>query len=83
MLTLSGGLRLTLPVADFTEIRMRIMQYGHNVEVLAPPELRRQVAEEVAATMEMYEEKEKNEINLGGGSLYDPGGVLGGWYEHR
>ncbi len=54
-----GGLRLTLPVADFTEIRMRIMQYGHNVEVLALPELRRQVAEEAAAMMEIYKEKEK------------------------
>lgn len=53
-----GSLILTLPVADFTEIRMKILQYGHNVEVLAPPELRRQVAEEAAAMAGMYK-KEK------------------------
>ena len=45
--TPDGGLCLTIPVADFTEITMRILSFGRHVEVLAPEELRRQVAEEV------------------------------------
>ena len=34
-------------MADFTEITMRILSFGRHVEVLAPEELRRRVAEEV------------------------------------
>jgi len=45
--TPDGGLRLTIPVADFTEITMRILSFGRHVEVLAPEELRWRVAEEV------------------------------------
>ena len=45
--TPDGGLRLTIPVADFTEITMRILSFGRHVEVLAPEELRQRVAEEV------------------------------------
>jgi len=39
------------------------LQYGHNVEVISPPELRRQVAEEAAAMAVIYE-KEKNEKKI-------------------
>ena len=70
-----GSVSFTLPVTDFTEIRMKILQYGHNVEVISPPELRRQVAEEAAAMAVIYE-KEKNEKKIRGGSLYEPGGVV-------
>ncbi len=50
-----GSLLLTIPVADFTEIRMKILQYGHQVEVISPPELRRQVALEAAAIRKLYQ----------------------------
>lgn len=52
-----GGLRLSLPVADLTEIRMKVLQYGSQVEVIAPEELREQVAAEAARMVKMYERK--------------------------
>jgi predicted DNA-binding transcriptional regulator YafY len=42
-----GTLDLTIPVADFREIKMWILQYGADVCVLAPEALRREVADEV------------------------------------
>lgn len=49
-----GGLRLSLPVADLTEIRMKVLQYGSGVEVVAPEELREQVAAEAVRVAELY-----------------------------
>ena len=50
-----GSVTLALPVADLTEIRRRVMQYGAHVEVLAPGELRSQVAEEAGKIMRIYQ----------------------------
>lgn len=50
-----GGLELTLPVADLTEIRRHVLKYGAEVEVLEPDELRRQVAEEAARIVKIYQ----------------------------
>lgn len=52
-----GGLRLSLPVADLTEIRMKVLQYGREVEVVAPEELRAQIAAEAARVVKLYEHK--------------------------
>lgn len=52
-----GGLRLSLPVANLTEIRMKVLQYGSEVEVVAPDELREQVAAEAARVVELYGRK--------------------------
>ncbi|MFW6080600.1 MAG: helix-turn-helix transcriptional regulator [Desulfosalsimonas sp.] len=41
------GLVLSLPAADFTEIKMKILQYGWRARVLEPPELKNEMAEEV------------------------------------
>ncbi len=41
------GLVLTLPVADFTELKMKILQFGARARVLEPRELRESVAKEV------------------------------------
>ncbi|MCF8037630.1 MAG: transcriptional regulator [Desulfobacteraceae bacterium] len=41
------GLVLSIPAADFTEIKMKVLQYGWRARVLEPPELRRELAEEV------------------------------------
>lgn len=43
----SEGVILSLPVADFTEIKMKVLQYGWRARVLEPPELKREIAEEV------------------------------------
>lgn len=43
----NDGLVLSVPAADFTEIKMKILQYGWRARVLGPPELQSQMAEEV------------------------------------
>ena len=42
-----GTLDLTIPVADFREIKMWILSFGADVTVLAPEALRNEVADEV------------------------------------
>ena len=49
-----GRLQLTIPVADFREIIMKILQHGAEVEVLEPVELRQQVADEIEKMAELY-----------------------------
>ncbi|MBT8764421.1 WYL domain-containing protein [Desulfohalobiaceae bacterium Ax17] len=46
------GVILTLPVADFTEIKMKVLQFGANARVLEPRSLKQDMAEEIAR---MYE----------------------------
>ena len=52
-----GSLELTLPVADFREIRMRILQFGADVEVIGPAELRKEVAEDARRLTALYEKQ--------------------------
>lgn len=54
-----GGILLSLKVADLTEIRRHALMYGPDVEVLEPPELRRQVAEAAAGILKIYGAGEK------------------------
>jgi len=54
-----GGLLLTLKVADLTEIRRHALMYGPDVEVLEPPELRRQVTEAAEGILKIYGNSEK------------------------
>ncbi len=49
-----GGLVLTVPVSDFREIKLKILQFGSDVEVLAPDELRREIAEEAEKLAAQY-----------------------------
>ncbi|WP_244086341.1 WYL domain-containing protein, partial [Desulforhabdus sp. TSK] len=50
----SGDLDITLPVSHETEILMEILQYGSQVEVLAPERLRQRVRDEIEAMMKQY-----------------------------
>ena len=52
-----GSLEMTLPVADFREIRMRILQFGADVEVIGPAELREEVAGEARRLSALYEKQ--------------------------
>jgi len=52
-----GGLDLTLLVADFREIKMKILQFGADCEVLSPEALRIEVQSEIARMAEMYRKK--------------------------
>jgi predicted DNA-binding transcriptional regulator YafY len=52
-----GSLVLKFPVADFREIIRDVLPFAADVEVLAPPELRRLIAETIARMAGMYQEK--------------------------
>jgi predicted DNA-binding transcriptional regulator YafY len=49
-----GSLVLRIPVSDFREVKLRILQYGADVEVIAPAELRQEIAEEIGRMVKLY-----------------------------
>ena len=49
-----GSLELSFPVADFREIKLKILQFGADVEVISPEELRREVRQEIEKMAKMY-----------------------------
>jgi predicted DNA-binding transcriptional regulator YafY len=54
---LDGGIVLRLKIAETSEIRRWVLQFGAEAEVLKPATLRRTVAEELAAAGKRYERK--------------------------
>ncbi|MBU0675189.1 MAG: WYL domain-containing protein [Proteobacteria bacterium] len=48
------GLILTLPVANFTEIKMKVLKYGRHVKVLEPQELQDMIVEEARLIQKRY-----------------------------
>jgi predicted DNA-binding transcriptional regulator YafY len=58
-----GGLTLTLPVADFREIKMIILQFGADCEVIAPQALREEVQVEITKMASVYE-AEKGKLKI-------------------
>ena len=59
-----GSLRMRLVVADYREIKLRIMQYGADVEVLEPAELRAEILDEIGRMAGLYGGNEKNKSGL-------------------
>jgi len=51
---LEGGISLELPISDYREITMKILQYGPMARVVSPPRLREKVAAEIAAMAKLY-----------------------------
>ena len=49
-----GALIMRLQVTDFREIKLRILQYGADVEVLAPAALREEITEEIRRMKKIY-----------------------------
>jgi predicted DNA-binding transcriptional regulator YafY len=49
-----GGLELSFPVSDFREVKMKILQFGADVEVVEPAALREEVEEEIQRMVEVY-----------------------------
>jgi len=49
-----GSLTLRFPVSHFPEVKMEILKYGADCEVLAPPELRQEIAKESARLAALY-----------------------------
>lgn len=52
-----GGLRLTFQVSDFREVRMKVLQFGADVEVIAPEGLREDIRAEIEKMSGIYPEK--------------------------
>lgn len=49
-----GGVELRVPVADFREIKLKVLGFGADVEVVAPEALRKGVMEEIEKMGEVY-----------------------------
>ncbi|MEW6428629.1 MAG: WYL domain-containing protein [Thermodesulfobacteriota bacterium] len=49
-----GSLILTVPAADLREIRMKVLQFGAEAEVVTPEELRRSIGEEATRVAALY-----------------------------
>ncbi len=52
--TADGGIELSFPVADFREVKMMILQFGADVEVVSPPALRTEIAYEIGKMTRLY-----------------------------
>lgn len=52
-----GSLDLRFPVADLREVKLRVLQFGAEVEVIEPAELREAVRAEAARMIELYRGK--------------------------
>ena len=48
------GVLLSVPVSDYREITMKILQYGKMAKVVKPAELKRLVQDEISAMVEIY-----------------------------
>jgi predicted DNA-binding transcriptional regulator YafY len=51
---IDGSLVLSLPVSDFREIKLKILQFGADVEVMEPPALREEIEAEIAKMAGIY-----------------------------
>lgn len=49
-----GGIFLKFPVADFREVKRRILSYGAEVEVIRPRKLREEIAKEIGKMGRIY-----------------------------
>ncbi|RJP47103.1 MAG: WYL domain-containing transcriptional regulator [Desulfobacteraceae bacterium] len=49
-----GGVELSFPVADFREVKMMILQFGADVEVVSPAALRTEIADEIRKMTRIY-----------------------------
>jgi len=56
---IDGGVLLRLPVSDYREIAMKVLQYGAMARVIAPPELKQRVQAEIFSMGEVYCQTEK------------------------
>lgn len=52
--TPEGGVELTFPAADFREVKMIILQFGADVEVVSPESLRGEIGDEIARMGKLY-----------------------------
>ncbi len=52
--TADGGIELSFPVADFREVKMMILQFGADVQVVSPDSLRAEIADEIRKMARIY-----------------------------
>src|SRR5262249_40103268 len=60
---LNGGLVLHLRVAETSEIKRWVLQFGSEAEVLKPASLRRAVMQELAVAMRAYRDRRRDQRN--------------------
>jgi predicted DNA-binding transcriptional regulator YafY len=56
------GLQLRLPVSDFREITMKILQYGARAKVVSPPELQEKIRSEIKEMTAVYSPGNQNSL---------------------
>ena len=56
------GLLLRLPVSDFREITMKILQYGSQAKVVSPPELQRIILSEINGMAGIYSPRNSSSL---------------------
>ena len=49
-----GGIIISFPAASFTEVKMEVLKYGSDVEVIAPDSLKREILKEIDAMKDIY-----------------------------
>jgi predicted DNA-binding transcriptional regulator YafY len=64
--TADGGIELSFPVADFREVKMMILQFGADVEVVSPAALRAEIADEIRKMTRLYPDGEASVDNVPG-----------------
>lgn len=52
-----GGVELSFPVTDFREVKLKILQFGADVEVIAPAKLRSEISAELAGMVALYRDE--------------------------
>lgn len=62
--TEDGGLELSFPVADFREVKMMILQFGADVEVVSPAALRAEIADEIRKMIRIYPSGDADAKNM-------------------
>jgi len=63
-----GSFTLRFPVSHFPEVKMEILKFGADCEVLAPEALRQEIATEAARLMALYAEDATSEASRGAGN---------------
>ena len=53
----AGGLILSFPACQLHEVKMRVLQFGADVEVLEPEELRTEIKNEILKAQRLYQKK--------------------------
>ena len=49
-----NGIIMSLPVADFQEVKMKVLKFGSGAQVLEPQKFRQDIEQEIRAMSDLY-----------------------------